>query len=355
MSQKYLKELTDALAELLANQKVSFAYREERPDLWEDGVKGLDYCAVGLMPVMIDYQLAYAMSLENSVALDVSLILLQDRKPCGLWCLSLVQQNSELKLGSNGGPLEGPVLFSSVGRRQAGDFYKKCIAVVTEFNARLKQLSLVSVQAFNASDAQISQWQDLFLRKGADVRIEYDLFLDLKPEVTAIKGRLRDSYKSLINVGYRTWKVCVLDTNSPLIWNEFKALHLAVAGRTTRSEITWALQLEAINQGKAFLVYLRDSQENMVGGGLFYYSRDESLYAVGAYDRDLFDKPVGHVVQFHAVALLKEKGVRWHKLGAQVYQSTIPTPSAKELAISDFKRGFSSHIFPRYVMNYQVQ
>jgi len=354
MSPNYLSELATILAKLLNNQKLSFVFRQERPDFWEDGVKGLDYCPVSLMPVMIDYQLAYAASFGNNAALDLSLILLQDGKPCGLWSISLVQKDSEVTLASNGGPLDGPKLFSSMGRRQSADINKKCVAVVTEFNARLKQTNLTSIQAFNASDAQISDWQDIFLRKGADVRLEYDLFLDLKPDVTAIKSRLRDSYKSLINVGYKTWSVCVLDENSPSIWSEFKGLHLAVAGRNTRSETTWRLQLEAINQGKAFLVYLRDSQDKMIGGGLFYYSQDESLYAVGAYDRDLFDKPVGHVVQFHAVSLLKEKGVRWHKLGAQLYQSTIPTPSPKELAISDFKRGFSSHIFPRYVINYQI-
>jgi len=131
------------------------------------------------------------------------------------------------------------------------------------------------------------------------------------------------------------------------VWDEFRLLHLAVAGRATRSLQSWDAQLQAIAAQAAFLVYLRDPDGRMVGGGLFHISRDEGLYAVAAYDRALFDKPLGHVVQYQAILEMKNRHLRWYKLGSRVFPVDEPPPSAKELSIAEFKQGFASHVFPR--------
>lgn len=86
----------------------------------------------------------------------------------------------------------------------------------------------------------------------------------------------------------------------------------------------------------------------MVGGGFFQVTRDEGVYAVAAYDRALFDKPLGHAVQYRAVEEMKNRGIRWYKIGARPYPGDQPPPSAKELRIAEFKQGFASHIFPCY-------
>ncbi len=92
----------------------------------------------------------------------------------------------------------------------------------------------------------------------------------------------------------------------------------------------------------------------MVGGGFFSTSRDEGQYSVGAYDRSLFDKPLGHVVQYRAIEEMRGRGIRWYKLGARPYLSDIPIPTDKEMSISDFKQGFASHIFPRYCLKHSI-
>ena len=45
----------------------------------------------------------------------------------------------------------------------------------------------------------------------------------------------------------------------------------------------------------------------MVGGALIVCSANESRYEIAAYDRDLFDKPLGHLVQFKAIEESKKE------------------------------------------------
>jgi FemAB family protein len=160
-----------------------------------------------------------------------------------------------------------------------------------------------------------------------------------------IWASIRRRYKALINAGDRLWEKSVLTDFSEELWKEFRLLHLMVAGRQTRSLESWNVQHEAIASGDAFLVYLRDESKRMVGGGLFHVSRDEGVYAVGAYDRSLFDKPLGHIVQWQAIQEMKKRKVHWYKIGVTSYPGDVPKPTDKEMSISHFKEGFATHHF----------
>lgn len=48
----------------------------------------------------------------------------------------------------------------------------------------------------------------------------------------------------------------------------FRDLHLKVAGRVTRSDETWALQHQDIEHQHAFLIWLKNSAGDMVGGAI---------------------------------------------------------------------------------------
>ena len=104
-----------------------------------------------------------------------------------------------------------------------------------------------------------------------------------------------------------------------------------------------------IFSGEAFLVTLRSLSDNtLVGAGLFTYTKDEGTYSVGVYDRRLFEKPLGHAVQQLAIERLKKKGVRWYLLGERHYRQSHYGPSDKEVSITEFKQGFSSHLICRH-------
>ncbi len=129
-------------------------------------------------------------------------------------------------------------------------------------------------------------------------------------------------------------------------------LHAAVAGRVTRTLESWQLQHAALTNDEGFLIVLRDAGGRMVGAGYFMCSADEGIYAVAAYDRNLFDKPLGHVVQFRAIEELQRRGCRWYRIGTRCYPCDEPAPNAKELAIATFKQGFASHVIPSFQLTH---
>lgn len=109
------------------------------------------------------------------------------------------------------------------------------------------------------------------------------------------------------------------------------------------------MQFDMLSAGSAFLVGLRDRIDaRLVGAGFFQTTRDEGLYAVAAYDRALFEKPLGHVVQQHAIEVMKSRGMSWYHIGNRPYPQDIPSPSDKQLRIAAFKQGFASHHFFRH-------
>ena len=91
-----------------------------------------------------------------------------------------------------------------------------------------------------------------------------------------------------------------------------------------------------------------------MGGGFHVASDDEGSAAVAAYNRDLFDRPLGHAVQMRAIRELKERGCKWYYLGERCYPKQTPMPTEKELKISHFKEGFSTHTFPRFELTHTV-
>jgi lipid II:glycine glycyltransferase (peptidoglycan interpeptide bridge formation enzyme) len=113
-------------------------------------------------------------------------------------------------------------------------------------------------------------------------------------------------------------------------------------------------QLNAIKNRDAFLIYLLDDKDTMIGGGYFALTRTEGLYAVGVYDRTLFDRPVGYLVQHDAIKEMIRRGIRWYKLGALPFETDDPTPTEKEVSIGAFKKHFSSHAFPKYIFTHPL-
>ena len=91
--------------------------------------------------------------------------------------------------------------------------------------------------------------------------------------------------------------------------NEFCLLHEDVSGKKTRSTESWSFQKNAILNSEAFLICLRDDENKLIGAGYFSYTLDQGVYAIAAYDRELFQKPLGHAVQYAAIKELKKLDV----------------------------------------------
>lgn len=314
---------------------------------WDIVLNSLEYIPVHATRSSIEYQLEYQRS-SGGYWCDLPLILYHNNQPCGIWPITYSMVNGTPKLSSQGRSLCPPIFTDRLSKGGQKNFNKKCFKFLLSLSRALDIKTINSYQPFSGGiNFDLSGWHNEMMLCGGESFLEYELYVDLSLDVGDIKSGFRKSYKSLINSGSKLWDVGVMRDANLELWNQFRLLHIDAAGRETRPLSTWDLHLDAIRLGNAFLVYLLNPDGAMVGAGYFDVSRDEAVYGVGAYNRLLFDSPLGHVVQYHAILELKDRNVAWYKIGDREYPGTSPT--TKELAISSFKQGFSTHLFPRAV------
>ena len=334
----------DALA-IMAAAGLSVRPLAESDLLWRDTLAGCSYVPVSHTLGMLRYQQSYLEAFRPAVA-DLSVLLLHDGRVAGLWplCLSMNDAGA-VRIGSNEGPILPPLFVAGLALKSEKRLISQTLDWLDVMAASLPGGS----QEFSESvpAAALSPWHQELMQRGAGLQVSHELYVDLGLSMEELRSRFRKSYRALINSGSRHWKVGLLTEADTAVWDEFRLLHVAVAGRSTRPLDTWQAQLDAIAAGDAFLVHLRDGDGRMVGGGLFHVSATEGLYAVGAYDRSLFDKPLGHVIQSHAMQEMQRRGLAWYKIGARPFPGDTPAPSDKELAIARFKAGFATHHFLR--------
>ncbi len=288
---------------------------------------------------------AYFTSDEHSRAVDLSVVFYLDGKPCGIWPLYLYRDKEKWIAGSCGGAVVPPLLVTATAERVTKDIFEAGAAAISSLALENGEAGWKGTElCFGA----LSPWHRLLLDKGAQVTVAHELFMDLSPELERIRATIRKSAKHQINKGLKLWKVEVHDKLVKSAFDEFHELHKAAAGRATRSDASWEAQAIAIDKKEAFLIVIRSQTGQVVGGGLFALSRTEGHYSVGAYDRSLFDMPLGHVVQYSAITFLKERGVHWYRLGDRPYRAGSPTVTDKEIAIAYFKEAFASHLFPKF-------
>ncbi len=238
-----------------------------------------------------------------------------------------------------------PLFIKNIQEKTKKRIVEKCIVFLFEFAKNCKQVSLDlnSMNYFYDTDVVHRK----LVEYGAKVSVTHDLFVDLSKSFEEIRVNFRKSYRPLISKGLELWACEVLSHVPDDIFNEFRNLHIHVAGRETRSLRTWELQKKAVNDGNSFLVVLRDKNNKMIGCSLFDCSKTHCMYSVAAYDRDLFELPLGHVVQFRAIEKMKSLGLKWYYIGHRPFEGDLPKPTDKEIQIGRFKEGFMSNMFFR--------
>jgi FemAB family protein len=347
-----MKSIPIFIANIISESTMDIIFRSDNRLLWQKVLDNLSYIPVDYMHEVLDFQLAYESSFGVDIS-DISMIIEYNNKPCVVWPLFFKFIDNVPYFRTTSTSILSP-LFTVDTPKSVRKFLSKELILIFEKICKSTGVNSFTIDEIFQNKKEVSDWHYEMIRFGAIPLVRYDLFIDLSLDITDIKSRFRKSYKSLINKGLKLWKVEVLNHSDQNIWNEFKELHLRVAGRITRSDDTWKLHLRYIEMGKAFLVCLRDFNGNLVGGGFFLYSSTECFYSVGVYDRSLFSEPLGHIVQFVAIEEMKKLNIPWYKLGVRNFQNYIPKPTDKEISISEFKEGFASLVAHRYSLTYNI-
>lgn len=319
---------------------------------WDQVLVASDHVPVAYTRANVRYQHLYQQDHKDEV-LDLSQVIYWDRRPVAVWPLTLDRVGGQLQLGSFGQPVLPPLFDAAFSHRSSKQVVAACQGLAGTL-ARLAGLAAWHSRHGFVGRLGLPEWHVQAMDQGACVQVDHELLLDLSPPLEEIRLGLRKSYRHLISQGSRLWRTQCLTHVDDLVWQQFRRLHHEAAGRQTRSTASWDDQREQVNRGEAILVCLRDADGRMVGAGLFTLSRDEAVYAVGAYDRLLFDRPLGHVVQFRAIEKMKEVGLSWYRIGDRPYSADSPSIESKALRIGEFKQGFASHLCPRFTLRHPI-
>lgn len=333
---------------IIKNSGLHAEFRLDKENIWNEVVNRGKNTSFIYMKHFVDYNTAYFQSLSETL-IDISLILYNDYKPCAVWPLVFDENEKEpIKTIDNsyGGVVLPPLFVDPFPKKSQRRIIKSCLKFLNSLldNChgqcwRTNELS---------TEGSMGQWHQIILENGGKLdKINYELYVDLSMSIEEIRSCIRKSFRPLVSSGMRDWRVLVMDKYDKHTWDEFRELHIKVAGRVTRSIETWNIQREAIKSGNAFLIYVTDSKGVMAGGGYFDMSDYECNYSVGTYDKDFSDQPLGHMIQYQAIMTAKEKGRKMYYIGERFYQEELPHIPKKRVQISHFKQGFSTNIFPR--------
>jgi len=339
----------------LESSGIEVFFRSDSRQIWSDCNSSLMFSRVETTHSAIDYFLEYEDG-NNRQCIDLSSLLTVNKEPVALWPLTINSLNDCPYVARPGGFASRPHFFKSVPQNLQTKISKVCYNACLNLSSDCNQEEFVSV-CFDPSDSQISSWQIYAMQLGASCSIKHEALVRLESPLEEIKGNFRKSYKSLINRSEKIWKSYVVPVNDiPVEWDKFKQLHLQVSSRKTRSGYSWHLQKKAALNNEGFLVVVYKNDENirtLIGGGFFMTSVSEGVYAVGAYDRRLFDKPVSHIVQLRAIEELKKRSCNWYHVGRCHFPGDSPTPDKKLLSISQFKAGFANYFACSYELTYK--
>jgi len=331
-------------------------FRNEFRNFWDEASNLLDSKCISASHLTIDYFIEYEQG-NGRRCEDYSLVILVNKKPVAIWPLSINTLAESSFLASPGGLVSCPLYLSSTSAKLKEKVAKSCYKICIDFAKTIGQKDFLSV-CFDADSSVVSPWQLYAMQLGASCSIKHEALIDLCPPIEKIRSTFRRSYKSLLNKSEKIWNSCVVSQEKlPSVWKEFKDLHYSVSQRRTRSDLSWTLQQQAALSGEGFLVAVytqNETEQRLIGAGFFLASQYEGGYAVGAYDRSLFDQPVSHIVQLRAIEELKRRGCRWYHIGRCYFPGDIPTPDKKALSISHFKSGFANHFSCSYVLTHQL-
>jgi FemAB family protein len=215
--------------------------------------------------------------------------------------------------------------------------------------------SLIQYATPDSAKQGLAAFSLQMLQAGAKLSVCAESYVDLTLPERQATACVRKGFRDMIRKGREQWAVQIWsDAQYPgaafdAAFCAFQALHLQAAGRMTRPQKSWDLQKQAVAHGQSLLVTLTPIEagsvplDEVVGAALFDLSPTEALYSVGAYRRDLFDRPLGHVIQAAVIDELRKRGLGGYRLGARPFAGLEPDISEKEKSIGWFKAGFATH------------
>lgn len=337
----------DAVKQILENY-TQFVLVESEEDKvrWKDLEKKIHDLYFTRNREYMDYQITYYKE-HNEDAREIALLLQSNHKDVGLWSLVIIKNNGVWSMDAGADEILEPFFDDAfqLTPKTKRKIYRACLQFVTDV---AKAYHINELLFAETVFGPVSLWHRFLMENGATIDfVTHDAYHDLTLPEEEARKRMHKKVGQSIKPGYELYDYIIVDKNSPDIDEKmelFRQFHIKVAGRETRSRRTWELQAAGIHNSEDFAVFLYDRETGSLdGASLFNVSTGNCYYSVAVYDRDKFDRPIGHVSQDIAIRHLREKGIHWYIVGERCYAND--TDDRKLLSIGDYKEAFSTDIF----------
>lgn len=166
--------------------------------------------------------------------------------------------------------------------------------------------------------------------------------IDLADDLSVLWSNVRKGHKSDIKQAAKSCQIKFWhkENMSREKLSEYQEIHKKDAGRVTRSQKTFDMMLEWIQNGTAALVEANLEGKPIAFILLIIYKKGV-YYGSGCKDPDHLKLPASHLIQWESIKWLKENNHHFYDIGIQCFAPQwFETPTSKEIGISRFKRGF---------------
>jgi hypothetical protein len=172
--------------------------------------------------------------------------------------------------------------------------------------------------------------------------------IDVRNNPEELLKAMRKGHRSDIKKAgsYLKGVACSRENASKDLFLSYRGLHEKAAGRQTRPEVTFEMMYKWIEDGYAALFgALLDGRPVSFAYVMLY--KQCAYYGSACNNPEIGDLPLAHFIQWEILKWLHEAGFRYYEIGWQFYAATPFFPaSAKEIAVSSFKRGFGGNAVP---------
>ena len=277
---------------------------------------------------------------ENCDIMDYSFVYIKEDEPCGALILSKIQRENRVDILSYEVPGTALIKENALSKKDISQINGRIDPILEELNGEFHFRDYLEC-------GYISIITRRFLMQGVIPSAHFSSIIDLDNSLEYLHKRVRKSYKSLVNWGAKFLSIELFDySNITLsIMEKFQNLHFSVAGKKTRSDDSWRIQYEMIQNNEAFLL-LGKSDQQVITGSFYMFSSNVCYYGVSASIREMFDKPLSHSLVWKAIEYAKLHGCRYFEMGEQKYIGSFNEAEVdeKQLSISDFKAGFGGDV-----------
>ena len=273
---------------------------------------------------------------------DLSFLLYRDGVPVAICPLILEERDGYRRFTYLGEFVPFPAFAAWVDegtRAKAIDVYASHVeALSREHGAAYTRVMLPALSGAAVAGGQ--PWNPLLRHGYLDVSAATQV-LSLEPAEDALWRGIRKGHRSDIKRAASGCAVAVWDEQSvtDAKFDEYRTLHAIDAGRVTRAGATFEMMLSWLRAGRAVLVEAARDGAPVAFAVIIRY-RAGAYYASSCKLPDL-ELPAMHLVQWETIKWLKAHGVGHYDLGMQYFApSWHYVPSAKDISIAAFKRGF---------------